>query len=84
MVTDSSDERFDIGLEIILRGLASYLPTARPEPGADRRGSAPPLSAQLFQLSSYGSCGVGTGLAELTSRYGMSPPLTGSFVRLGV
>jgi AcrR family transcriptional regulator len=27
MVTDSSDERFDIGLEIILRGLASYLPT---------------------------------------------------------
>lgn len=26
MVTDSSDERFDIGLEIILRGLASYLP----------------------------------------------------------
>ncbi|MET7982797.1 MULTISPECIES: TetR/AcrR family transcriptional regulator [unclassified Streptomyces] len=28
MVTDSSDERFDIGLEIILRGLASYLPDA--------------------------------------------------------
>ncbi|WP_329352867.1 TetR/AcrR family transcriptional regulator [Streptomyces sp. NBC_01261] len=27
MVTDSSDERFDIGLEIILRGLASYLPS---------------------------------------------------------
>ncbi|MEU6403446.1 TetR/AcrR family transcriptional regulator [Streptomyces sp. NPDC046985] len=26
MVTDSSDERFDVGLEIILRGLASYLP----------------------------------------------------------
>ncbi|MFJ7899882.1 TetR/AcrR family transcriptional regulator [Streptomyces sp. NPDC096198] len=26
MVADSSDERFDIGLEIILRGLASYLP----------------------------------------------------------
>ncbi len=26
MVTDSSDERFDIGLQIILRGLASYLP----------------------------------------------------------
>ncbi|MGW1070152.1 TetR/AcrR family transcriptional regulator [Streptomyces aureus] len=26
MVTESSDERFDIGLEIILRGLASYLP----------------------------------------------------------
>ncbi|MFI0961510.1 TetR/AcrR family transcriptional regulator [Streptomyces sp. NPDC021080] len=29
MVTDSSDERFDIGLEIILRGLASYLPDGR-------------------------------------------------------
>lgn len=27
MVTDSSDKRFDIGLEIILRGLASYLPS---------------------------------------------------------
>ncbi|WP_251092101.1 TetR/AcrR family transcriptional regulator [Streptomyces sp. Caat 7-52] len=27
MVTDSADERFDIGLEIILRGLASYLPS---------------------------------------------------------
>ncbi|WP_336113374.1 TetR/AcrR family transcriptional regulator [Streptomyces sp. PTD9-10] len=26
MVSDSSDERFDIGVEIILRGLASYLP----------------------------------------------------------
>ncbi|MCX5402250.1 TetR/AcrR family transcriptional regulator [Streptomyces sp. NBC_00102] len=26
LVTDSSEERFDIGLEIILRGLASYLP----------------------------------------------------------
>ncbi|MCS0603424.1 TetR/AcrR family transcriptional regulator [Streptomyces sp. LP11] len=26
MVMDSSDDRFDIGLEIILRGLASYLP----------------------------------------------------------
>jgi AcrR family transcriptional regulator len=26
MVTDSSEERFDIGVEIILRGLASYLP----------------------------------------------------------
>ncbi|MGW2705993.1 TetR/AcrR family transcriptional regulator [Streptomyces sp. NPDC001340] len=26
MVRDSSDERFDIGVEIILRGLASYLP----------------------------------------------------------
>ncbi|MFF5015286.1 TetR/AcrR family transcriptional regulator [Streptomyces sp. NPDC001165] len=33
MVTGSSDERFDIGVEIILRGLASYLPdreTGRP------------------------------------------------------
>ncbi|GAA2887480.1 TetR/AcrR family transcriptional regulator [Streptomyces mexicanus] len=29
MVTDSSDDRFDIGLEIILRGLASYLPDER-------------------------------------------------------
>lgn len=28
MVSDSSDERFDTGLEIILRGLASYLPDA--------------------------------------------------------
>ncbi|MFI9247469.1 TetR/AcrR family transcriptional regulator [Streptomyces sp. NPDC053086] len=27
MVMDSADERFDIGLEIILRGLASYLPS---------------------------------------------------------
>lgn len=26
MMTDSSEERFDVGLEIILRGLASYLP----------------------------------------------------------
>ncbi|GHE03240.1 TetR/AcrR family transcriptional regulator [Streptomyces alanosinicus] len=26
MVSDSSDERFDVGIEIILRGLASYLP----------------------------------------------------------
>ncbi|MFJ4812619.1 TetR/AcrR family transcriptional regulator [Streptomyces longwoodensis] len=34
MVTDSSDERFDIGLQIILRGLASYLP--------DRTDSAAP------------------------------------------
>ncbi|MEU8032995.1 TetR/AcrR family transcriptional regulator [Streptomyces sp. NPDC049099] len=36
IVSDSSDERFDIGLEIILRGLASYLPdpesSARPDP----------------------------------------------------
>lgn len=35
MVTDSSDERFDIGLEIILRGLASYLPDPAPRAGAD-------------------------------------------------
>ncbi|MEU7426153.1 TetR/AcrR family transcriptional regulator [Streptomyces sp. NPDC040750] len=27
MVSDSSDERFDVGLEIILRGLATYLPS---------------------------------------------------------
>ncbi|OIJ62615.1 TetR/AcrR family transcriptional regulator [Streptomyces mangrovisoli] len=32
MVTDSSDERFDIGLEIILRGLASYLPDRKAGP----------------------------------------------------
>ncbi|GAB1332861.1 TetR/AcrR family transcriptional regulator [Streptomyces sennicomposti] len=39
MVTDSSDERFDIGLEIILRGLASYLPdTAADSPGAGEPG----------------------------------------------
>lgn len=38
MVTDSSDERFDIGLEIILRGLASYLPdAARRAPSDDGR-----------------------------------------------
>lgn len=39
MVTDSSDERFDIGLEIILRGLASYLPAAAADngPGASRQ-----------------------------------------------
>ncbi|MEU6814529.1 TetR/AcrR family transcriptional regulator [Streptomyces sp. NPDC046860] len=35
MVTDSSDERFDIGLEIILRGLASYLPDAAPTAAPD-------------------------------------------------
>ncbi|MEU0034074.1 TetR/AcrR family transcriptional regulator [Streptomyces sp. NPDC006333] len=35
MVTDSSDERFDIGLEIILRGLASYLPDPAARGGAD-------------------------------------------------
>ncbi|EST20052.1 TetR/AcrR family transcriptional regulator [Streptomyces roseochromogenus] len=37
IVSDSSDERFDIGLEIILRGLASYLPdssaSASPDTG---------------------------------------------------
>ncbi|MFG2602346.1 TetR/AcrR family transcriptional regulator [Streptomyces sp. NPDC048514] len=38
MVTDSSDERFDIGLEIILRGLASYLP----DPATDARPDAGP------------------------------------------
>lgn len=35
MVTDSSEERFDIGLEIILRGLASYLPDAADRAGTD-------------------------------------------------
>ncbi|MER6984155.1 TetR/AcrR family transcriptional regulator, partial [Streptomyces carpinensis] len=35
MVTDSSDERFDIGLEIILRGLASYLPEGPGDANAD-------------------------------------------------
>ncbi|MGW0082842.1 TetR/AcrR family transcriptional regulator [Streptomyces sp. NPDC003393] len=35
MVTDSSDERFDIGLEIILRGLASYLPDEEKRAAAD-------------------------------------------------
>jgi AcrR family transcriptional regulator len=41
MVTDSSDDRFDIGLEIILRGLASYLPDERrkgAENGKDGKG----------------------------------------------
>ncbi|MFI1760732.1 TetR/AcrR family transcriptional regulator [Streptomyces sp. NPDC020800] len=45
MVTGSSDERFDIGLEIILRGLASYLPPrasdAAPAPDADPAPDAP-------------------------------------------
>jgi TetR/AcrR family tetracycline transcriptional repressor len=40
MVTDSSDERFDIGLEIILRGLASYLPNPAPDTRPDT-GPAP-------------------------------------------
>ncbi|MFH8221075.1 TetR/AcrR family transcriptional regulator [Streptomyces sp. NPDC018057] len=40
MVTESADERFDIGLEIILRGLASYLPDARP--GTDPDDGEPP------------------------------------------
>ncbi|MFE8949449.1 TetR/AcrR family transcriptional regulator [Streptomyces sp. NPDC007856] len=35
MVTDSSDERFGIGLEIILRGLASYLPDPAAGPVAE-------------------------------------------------
>ncbi|MEU5533702.1 TetR/AcrR family transcriptional regulator [Streptomyces sp. NPDC020362] len=39
MVTGSSDERFDIGLEIILRGLASYLPDRAA--GAGRDGASP-------------------------------------------
>lgn len=39
---------------------------------------------QLFQLSSYGSCGVGTGLASVMSRNGMRPSLTGSLVCLAV
>ncbi|MGW3204132.1 TetR/AcrR family transcriptional regulator [Streptomyces sp. NPDC001135] len=36
IVSDSSDERFDVGLEIILRGLASYLP----DPGSGGRPDA--------------------------------------------
>ncbi|MEU2715589.1 TetR/AcrR family transcriptional regulator [Streptomyces sp. NPDC007205] len=36
IVSDSSDERFDIGLEIILRGLASYLSDPGACPAADR------------------------------------------------
>ncbi|MEU6476596.1 TetR/AcrR family transcriptional regulator [Streptomyces sp. NPDC047017] len=39
MVTDSNDARFDIGLEIILRGLASYLPEAQ-APAAPDAGPA--------------------------------------------
>ncbi|CAM5610737.1 hypothetical protein SALBM311S_05967 [Streptomyces alboniger] len=39
---------------------------------------------QLFQLSSYGSCGAGTGLAAVTSRYGIGPWLTGSLTRRAV
>ncbi|GGV81044.1 TetR/AcrR family transcriptional regulator [Streptomyces thermoviolaceus] len=38
MITDSSDERFDIGLEIILRGLASYLPDERSKGGKGIKG----------------------------------------------
>lgn len=34
MVTGSSEERFDIGLEIILRGLASYLPAPERRQGS--------------------------------------------------
>lgn len=40
LVTNSSDERFDIGLEIILRGLASYLPDQAAEASTDT-GRAP-------------------------------------------
>jgi hypothetical protein len=40
IVTNSSDERFDIGLEIILRGLASYLPDRAPCASPDA-GRAP-------------------------------------------
>ncbi|KUN06320.1 TetR family transcriptional regulator [Streptomyces yokosukanensis] len=40
IVSDSSDERFDIGLEIILRGLASYLPDSAAGPDQDA-GRAP-------------------------------------------
>ncbi|MEV5878428.1 TetR/AcrR family transcriptional regulator [Streptomyces sp. NPDC052101] len=35
MVSDSSDERFEVGLEIILRGLASYLPDSAPRTSPD-------------------------------------------------
>ncbi|MGW2278730.1 TetR/AcrR family transcriptional regulator [Streptomyces sp. NPDC001770] len=34
LVTDSSEERFDVGLEIILRGLASYLPDPKRRQGS--------------------------------------------------
>ncbi|MGW3176555.1 TetR/AcrR family transcriptional regulator [Streptomyces sp. NPDC001153] len=44
MVTDSSDERFDIGLEIILRGLASYLP-ATPTGAVPGAGAVPATGA---------------------------------------
>ncbi|WP_369387473.1 TetR/AcrR family transcriptional regulator [Streptomyces sp. CG1] len=40
IVSDSSEERFDIGLEIILRGLASYLPDSAASASADG-GRAP-------------------------------------------
>ncbi|MGW1467183.1 TetR/AcrR family transcriptional regulator [Streptomyces sp. NPDC002308] len=36
LVTDSSEERFDVGLEIILRGLASYLPDRKRSRGSRR------------------------------------------------
>ncbi|MEU8586015.1 TetR/AcrR family transcriptional regulator [Streptomyces sp. NPDC048664] len=42
MVTDSSDERFDIGLEIILRGLASYLPDRADGEGPDAHRAPDP------------------------------------------
>jgi TetR/AcrR family transcriptional regulator, tetracycline repressor protein len=41
IVSDSSDERFDIGLEIILRGLASYLPDPPPAGTSPDAGRAP-------------------------------------------
>lgn len=65
------------GSEARARGLAE------PPRGGTRRvlGHSRP---QLFQLSSYGSCGVGTGLAAVMSRNGMRPPLTGSSVCLAV
>ncbi|MGN5376699.1 hypothetical protein ACQ4WX_01115 [Streptomyces lasalocidi] len=40
MVADTSDERFDIGLEIILRGLASYLPAPEADASPDTGNTA--------------------------------------------
>ncbi|OLZ73440.1 TetR family transcriptional regulator [Streptomyces sp. IMTB 2501] len=39
IVSDSSEERFDIGLEIILRGLASYLPDSSASASPDVGGA---------------------------------------------
>ncbi len=48
MVSGSSDERFDTGLEIILRGLASYLPDAPPaDDAADRAPACSPAGLPL-------------------------------------